>query len=360
VVRRQSISKRQPIALSGTKSQAINPHARVIADRFRLDSPIARSVNGEVHQAFDLKTGSVVAVKLLQSRFMAGENFGVRLRREFEVLHSLDHPSVVKVIDCGEASDRELYLAMEYVKGTTLETLIKRDGPMKPNKLAAVVSQVSGALDAAHSTGVVHRDVNPANILVNIEADGRTTVKLLDFGLAKMLEPEDTHHMNVTGAAMIVGRAEFMAPEQAGGDPVSASTDIYSLGLTSYYALTGRAPFQEASEIETLLAQLKRPIPPFVEMNSKVQIPAAVEEVVRKALSKKESDRHRTAGEFAAAFCHAAGVAAPVNRVEVKSIEFRAGVKRHQSRNWNKLIGTAIGASAVLVMALLLLAQLKS
>jgi len=345
--------------MSGSKPHTVNPHARVIADRFRLDSPIARSVNGEVHQAFDLKTGAVVAVKLLQSRFMAGENFGARLRREFEVLHSLDHPSVVKVIDCGEASDRELYLAMEFVKGTTLETLVKRDGPMKPNKLATVISQVAGALDAAHSIGVVHRDVNPANILVNTEVDGQTTVKLLDFGLAKMLEPVENHHMNVTGAAMIVGRAEFMAPEQAGGDPVSASTDIYSLGLTTYYALMGKAPFEEGSEIETLLAQLKKPVPPFRQMNPKVALSMALEEVVRKSLAKKESERYRTAGEFAAEFCQAAGVPVPVKRIEVKSIEMRAGTRR-RPRPWKAILASGVSATAVLLVAILLYVQLRS
>jgi serine/threonine protein kinase len=358
VVRRQSVSKRRPISI-GAKPLTVNPNARVIAERFRLDHPIARSVNGEVHQAFDLKSNAVVAVKLIQSRFMAGENFGVRLRREFEVLRSLHHPAVVKVIECGEASERELFLAMEFAKGTTLEAIVKRDGPMKPNRLAMVISQVAGALDNAHSIGVVHRDVNPANILVNYEADGGTTVKLLDFGLAKLLEPDETQQMNVTGAAMIVGRAEFMAPEQAGGDPVSAATDVYALGLTMFFGLTGKPPFSEASEIETLLAHLKKPAPALAQVNPKISVSTALEEVVRKALSKRETDRYKSAGEFAAEFCQAAGVPAPSSRIEAKSIELRAGARRH-AHDWGRTLRNLGGAFAVALVAFFLYTQLRS
>jgi len=359
VVKRQNVSKRRPISVSGAKPTGAHSNARVIVDRFRLDHPISRSVNGEVWQAFDLKSGATVAVKLIQSRFMAGENFGVRLRREGEVLASLHHPAVVKVIECGEASDRELFLAMEFAKGATLESIIKRDGPMKPNKLALVISQVAGALDNAHAIGIVHRDVNPANILVHTEADGKTTVKLLDFGLAKLLEPDEAQQMNVTGAAMIIGRAEFMAPEQAGGDPVSAATDVYALGLTMYFALTGKPPFSESSEIETLLAQLKNPVPPFSQSNPKVSLPVVLEETVKKALSKKENDRYHSAGEFAAQFCQAAGVPAPTSRVEVKSIELKAGVRRH-ARDNGKFVRVAASIAAAVVVAAVLYFQLQS
>jgi len=356
VVRRQQISKRKPIPLERPKSSMINPNARVIADRFRLDSLISQTVNGEVHQAFDLKTQTVIAVKLLKSRFMAGDNFGVRLKREFEVLKSIDHPAVVKVIDCGEATDRELYLAMEFIKGSTLENVVKRNGPIKPNKLAMVISQVAGALDAAHSMGVVHRDVNPANILVHLEADGKTAVKLLDFGLAKLLEPDQTNDMNVTGAAMIVGRAEYMAPEQTGGDPVGPTTDVYALGLTIYFALTGKPPFSESAEIETLMAQIKKPVPPMTAVNPSVSYPQALEETVKKALAKKESERFQSAGEFAVAFCQAAGEPVPVLS-DYATVDRKAHKRRKSS---GALVKSVASVAVAALVAIVIYTQLRS
>ena len=357
MVRRQQVSKRKPIAIERTRPPSINLNARIVAERFRLDQLVSQTVNGEVHQAFDLKTNSVVAVKLLKSRFMAGDNFGVRLKREFEVLQAIDHPAVVKVIDCGEASDRELYLAMEFIKGATLENIVKRNGPIKPNKLALVISQLAGALDTAHAIGVVHRDVNPANILVHLEPDGTTAVKLLDFGLAKLLEPDESQQMNVTGAAMIVGRAEYMAPEQAGGEVVGPATDVYALGLTMYFALTGKAPFSESSEIETLMAQLKKPVPPMNAVNPKAAVSPALEETVKKALSKREADRYESAGEFAIEFCQAAGAPAPVMSgggiVERK-------LKRKKPSKWKTIVGSVASVAAIALIAGFLLMQLKS
>jgi serine/threonine-protein kinase len=358
VVRRQQVSKRKPIALERPKSVPHNPNARVIADRFRLDSLVSQTVNGEVHQAFDLKTQTVVAVKLLKSRFMAGDNFGVRLKREFEVLKSIDHPAVVKVIDCGEATDRELYLAMEFIKGSTLENVVKKSGPIKPNKLATVIGQIAGALDAAHSIGVIHRDVNPANILVHLEADGRTAVKLLDFGLAKLLEPDQANEMNVTGAAMIVGRAEYMAPEQAGGEPVSPATDVYALGLTMFYALTGKPPFSENAEIETLMAQLKKPVPPMTAVNPQVAYSTGLEDTVRKALAKKEADRYQSAGDFAVAFCVAAGEPAPI--ISGTAFVERKAAKRRQAAGIRMLVKSIASVAIVAVVALVLYTQLRS
>jgi eukaryotic-like serine/threonine-protein kinase len=357
VVRRQQVSKRKSISIERARPPSINLNARIVAERFRLDQIVSQSVNGEVHQAFDLKTNSVVAVKLLKSRFMASENFGARLKREFEVLQAIDHPAVVKVIDCGEASDCELYLAMEFIKGVTLENLVKRNGPIKPNKLAMVISQLAGGLDTAHAIGVVHRDVNPANILVHLESEGKTAVKLLDFGLAKLLEPDESQQMNVTGAAMIVGRAEYMAPEQSGGEAVGPATDVYALGLTMFFALTGKPPFSESSEIETLMAQLKKPVPKMSEVNPKVSVSPALEEAVKKALSKREADRYESAGEFAMAFCQAAGAPAPV--MSGGAIVERK-LKRKKPAKWRTLVGSVASVAAVALVAGLLYVQLKS
>jgi serine/threonine-protein kinase len=157
---------------------------------------------------------------------------------------------------------------------------------------------------------------------------------------------------------MIVGRAEYMAPEQAGGEAVSPATDVYALGLTMYFALTGKPPFSESSEIETLMAQLKKPVPPMVAANAKVAISPALEETVKKALSKKEADRYETAGEFAMEFCQAAGAPAPI--ISGGAVVERKLGKRKKPSKWKTLVRSVASVAAVALVAGLLYVQMQS
>jgi serine/threonine-protein kinase len=249
-------------------------------------------------------------VKVLRSRFLASEQFGARLRREFEVLRQLKHPNVVQVFDAGETRDHEHYLAMEFLEGRSLSKMVAKYGPLRADMYADILEQIASALDDAHAKGILHRDINPGNIMIVEGPNQAAIAKLLDFGLAKVREPDKTKQMNMTGAGVILGNVAFMSPEQSRGQKLNAATDIYALAATSYFALTGEAPFTHRVEIDVMLAHAKEPVPPFSRKNPNNNVPAAAEKVIRGGMEKSAADRPPSAGEFAARFREALGLTA--------------------------------------------------
>jgi len=253
---------------------------------YRIESLIARGGMGVVYRATQLALERPVALKVIAHELVDKEGFRERFLRESRLAASLDHPSVVPVYDARE-EDGELIVAMRLVEGGDLRRLIKREGPLEPDRAIGLLSQVADALDAAHAAGIVHRDVKPHNILIEGER-----AYLSDFGLAKAYE--DT---GAGSGASIVGTVEYMAPEQWRGEKVDPAADVYSLGCVLYEALTGIVPYGRK------------------ESDTEPEMPKGIDAVIERAVSKDPADRYRTAGELIAAAGEREGATPATTRV---------------------------------------------
>jgi len=252
---------------------------------YRLLEPLGRGGTSVVYRAEHVRLGRPAALKLLTPA-LGEADFRSRFLRESQLAASLDHPSIVPVYDAGEVDDF-LYIAMACVEGSDLKTLLAEEQRLPLRRALRILGQIGSALDAAHARGLVHRDVKPANILVG--PDDRAY--LSDFGVVKELASNGT-----TRTGSFVGTSEYSAPEQIEGKQVDARTDVYSLACVLYECLTGTPPFHRPSEVAMLNAHLHAAPPKLTK--AAAGLPAALEQVIAKALSKSPLDRYATCGEF--------------------------------------------------------------
>jgi serine/threonine protein kinase len=271
----------------------------VVADR-RIDSVAGEGGMGIVYRAWNLRLKRVEAVKVIGEEFVRDKSFRERFARETEIAANVDHPNVVTLYDSGEGPGGQLFIAMQYVEGTTLERLVRERERLDPELAAELISQIAEALDAAHNQGLVHRDVKPANILI-AGVEPRYHAYLTDFGLAKRVSSQSA----LTGVGLLVGTVDFMAPEQADARPVDLRADIYALGATLFLALTGEVPYPRAGEIARLMAKLSEPPPIASEVTSTV--PPAFDAVITRAMAEDPEQRFASAGELGRAALAAAG-----------------------------------------------------
>jgi adenylate cyclase len=259
---------------------------------YRIEYLIGRGGMGVVYLAEQLTLNRQVALKVLPTELAEDEGFRGRFIRESKLAASLDHPNVIEVYDAGEA-DGVLYLAMRLVKGTDLKTLVRRERPLDPGRVVGLITQVASALDAAHRKGLVHRDVKPANVLVEDRGDGTERAYLTDFGLTK--RPDSMSGLSQTG--QFLGSVEYAAPEQFEGREVDVRTDLYALGCVAYECLTGAVPFARDSEAAVMFAHLNEPAPHA--SSRRPGLPAGLDAVVAKAMAKRPEDRYPSAGAMA-------------------------------------------------------------
>jgi Protein kinase domain len=288
---------------------------------YRVASLVGRGGMGVVYRATDLSLQRPVALKLIAPELAEDERFRVRFLRESRLAASLDHPSVVPIYEAGER-DAQLYLAMRYVEGSDLKTLLGREGKLSPEHALGILAQIAGALDAAHRRALVHRDVKPANVL--LDEDGHAY--LTDFGIAKQLGGASAD------SGGIVGTLDYLAPEQIRGDEVDARTDCYALGCVLYECLAGVRPFRRGTEAETLWAHMRDdPVP--------IAGHPALDPVLAKALAKDREDRYGSCVELIDAAAGALGLAAPL-----------AGRRLSRVALLLALGGVLLGAAAVLAL----------
>jgi eukaryotic-like serine/threonine-protein kinase len=263
---------------------------RILGDRYRLDERIASGGMASVWRAHDAVLARSVAVKLLHDHLALDDDFRERFRREAISAAKLSHPNVVGVYDTGAEGNR-VYLVMEFVAGSTLKDVIADLGRLPPAHAASVGQRIAGALDFAHSRGLVHRDVKPANILVGEDGE----VKVADFGIAKLEESGD----DLTRTGMVLGTAAYVAPEQILGERLDGKADQYALGCMLYEALTGRQPFKGDSAVGTAALRLETDPTSIRELAP--DVPVQLESVVLRAMARRPEDRFPTAGQLAAA-----------------------------------------------------------
>ncbi|MFL6262428.1 MAG: protein kinase domain-containing protein [Thermoanaerobaculia bacterium] len=255
---------------------------------------------GVVYKAVDLKLDRPVALKFLSSQRGAAEEHKRRFIREARAASALDHPNICTVYEIDETPDGALFIAMALCEGETLRDRIAR-GPLPVSEAVAIAEQVAAGLARAHSRGIVHRDVKPANVIV--APDGR--VKLVDFGIAKLSDQS-----RLTRAGTTVGTAGYMSPEQLHGEEPDPRTDVWSLGVVIYEMMTGHSPFEAESETETVKAILRRAPQPMASLRSGV--PPALERTVERALAKRLEDRTASMDAMSAELRRlAAGLATP-------------------------------------------------
>jgi streptogramin lyase len=265
---------------------------------FRVTGVAGRGGMGVVYRAEQLDLQRPVALKLIATPLARDEDFRERFVRESRAAAAIDHPNVIPVYSAGEEQGR-LYLAMRYVDGEDLRTLVHRDGPLAPHRAASVIAQIANALDAAHARGLIHRDIKPANVLL----DGDHAY-LTDFGLTKRLHG-GSGEMSMTGSGRWVGTLGYIAPEQIRGAGVDARADVYALGCLLFYVLTGVAPYRRDNDEATLYAHLHDAPPDAAALEPGV--PPALAGVVERALAKDPEDRFPSAGDLGRAALAAVG-----------------------------------------------------
>ena len=261
---------------------------------YRIEGLVGRGGMSVVYRAEHPRLGARVALKLLAPELSEDEGFRERFVRETRLAAALHHPNVIPIYDAGEWQGT-LYLAMRFVPGGDLKSLIARDRPLSLDRVADIVGQVAAALDAAHADGLIHRDIKPANVLVDEHGAARAAdfVYLADFGLTKRLRTE----VRATDTGDLLGTIDYVAPELIEGHPIDARADVYSLGCVAYETLTGAVPFPKETEAAILWAHMKEkpPRPSAVRPD----LPEAVDDAVVTAMAKRPDDRFTAAGDLA-------------------------------------------------------------
>ena len=270
---------------------------------------------GTVYEAVQENLGRRVAVKVLDERLSYDREQLERFRREAEVVASLGHPNIVQVTDFQYPEDlgKQPFLVMELLRGESLASRIERDGAMTAERVAFVIAQVLSALVAAHRAGVVHRDIKPDNIFLLAEAAVPDTVKVLDFGIAKLTDAATVGpaQQKLTSTNAMLGTPAFMAPEQARGlTDVDARADIYAIGATMYQALTGRLPFEAASVPALLFKIVEKDPEPLRDLRP--DLPADFVALVERAMAKERDTRFSTADEMRRALAPWSGLPASI------------------------------------------------
>ena len=287
--------------------------------RYRLEAPIGRGGMGTVYRALDLDLGRVVALKVIDVRSAPTPELRSALRLEAELLPRLSHPNIVPVYETGEA-DGLLYIAMPLISGDNLKVHLLAQGPFSSKRTYRIASQVAAALDLAHESGFVHRDVKPQNILM-FRHGGAEHVLLSDFGLVVDLSSDS----RFSASGHFMGSLNYAAPEQIKGGRVDGRTDVYALGCVLYECLTGAVPFPRSTGFEVLWAHVNDE--PTRPTDIRASLGTAVDEVIARAMAKDPDDRYLTAGEMSQALKRASGL---------EDVKERRAAARSSSAPWTR------------------------
>jgi serine/threonine-protein kinase len=260
-----------------------------IADRYELEEVVGHGGMSTVYKAHDSLLERNVALKVLHQQYNEDEDFVERFKHEARSVAQLQHPNIVTVIDRGEEDGRQ-FIVFEFIDGENLKELVVRKGRLGLRDALEITHEIARGLAFAHDHGLIHRDVKPQNVLLN--GDGRA--KVTDFGIARSL---DVDH-GVTQTGTILGTSNYIAPEQASGQPVDVHTDVYSLGIVLYEMLTGELPFPGDSFVAIAMKHIQEPSPNILDVRG--DIPLRVAEMIDRALEKDPEDRFPTMEAFAA------------------------------------------------------------
>jgi serine/threonine protein kinase len=277
---------------------------QTLADKYRIEERISEGGMGTVYRGTHILMDKTVAIKVLHPALAADDKIVARFSREARAASRISHPHALNVTDFGESEGGIVYLVMEYLRGRTLKEVIQADGPMSLARVVEIVRQVSGALEAAHAEGVVHRDLKSDNIMLVEVGDNADWAKVLDFGIAKIQEPVG-QNPELTAPNLIIGTPQYMSPEQCSqASEIDSRSDIYSLGVILYEMLIGHVPFTGESPTAIMMKHLQETPPSVLE--ERKDLPAEVAAVVARSLAKRPEDRFQSASELAQSLALAA------------------------------------------------------
>ena len=274
----------------------------IVAERYHIIRKLGEGGMGTVYLAEHVKMGRKSAVKVMNPGMGQDADAISRFNREASNASRINHPHVAGIYDFGETPDGLIYLAMEYVEGESLTSIVRAQGALPAMRAAEITRQAAEGLSVAHEMGIVHRDLKPDNIMLAKNRDGTDCVKVVDFGIAKAASNEA---QKVTRTGMVVGTPEYMSPEQLAGDPLDGRSDVYSLALVSFHMLTGSLPFPSETAQEAMIMRLTDRPRTLAEMKPDVAWTPEVQLVMDRALARDAKARYQSAAEFGLAM-HAA------------------------------------------------------
>jgi eukaryotic-like serine/threonine-protein kinase len=268
---------------------------QVVLDRYSIEEELGAGAMGTVYRGRHIKLKRDVAIKIMHEH-LAGEPLLLeRFRREAAAAGKLDHANVVPVLDVGELPDGKHVMVMEYVKGWPLSAIMT--GPLPRERAVRCLLQLLHGLEHAHGEGLVHRDLKPDNVIVQVDASGEETARIVDFGIAVLRAPDEgVEGGRLTASGMIVGTPQYMAPEQARAERVDHRADLYALGVIMYEMLSGKTPF-DGSAMEVALQKIDHDPPRLAERAPQVKVDRVLEAFMRRLLARDRDHRFATAHE---------------------------------------------------------------
>jgi serine/threonine-protein kinase len=279
---------------------------RLVAGRYRVLKLLGAGGMGQVYLAEHEAIEKKVALKVLRAEYSRKEDIVTRFQQEAISASRIKHPNVLDVFDFGRVESGEAFLAMEFLEGHDLADELAKRGVLDPPRAIPIALQICRALGAAHSRGVVHRDLKPDNVFLQRTIDGDELVKIVDFGIAQLRSTEEVakaepSRRRLTKTGMIFGTPEYMAPEQAAGRPADLRVDVYALGVILYEMFTGAVPFTGDSFMAVLAATLNQTPPPMRELNPDLHLSAELEALISRALAKNPAERFESMSALAVA-----------------------------------------------------------
>ncbi|MCP4678393.1 MAG: serine/threonine protein kinase [Deltaproteobacteria bacterium] len=267
----------------------------ILNGKYRVEELVGAGGMGAVYRATHTVIGRTVAIKTLHTPFVKNESVLQRFQREAQLAGSIGHDNICEVTDFGTTEGGSPYLVMPLLKGASLSDVLDRETELSTDRLFDIMSQTLSALEAAHKSQIVHRDLKPDNIFVTRVGDRDNFVKLLDFGISKVLDQDTV--LNLTRTGTVIGTPFYMSPEQAkGAKDVDHRADIYAIGVILYEALTGKRPFEGDSYNEVMFKIIAEPYPNPSDINS--AIPPAIEKIVLTAMARDPAERYETADKM--------------------------------------------------------------
>ncbi len=271
---------------------------QLVEDRYQVEALLGAGGMGSVYRARHIKLGREVAIKVLHDHFLQDPVMVERFDREAAIAAKLDHQNLIRVIDVGETATKQKLMVLELARGTSLGELIAQ-GPMAPSRIVRLVTQLLAGLDHAHAAGLVHRDLKPDNIIVELDDHGEEVPKIVDFGIAVLREdldpstrPDALRRLTVSG--LVLGTPQYMAPEQARGTALDPRCDLFALGVIMYELLAGTLPF-DGTGVDVAIANLSKDPPAIGVRAPGVTVDPLLEEFMRRLMARRAGDRFASA-----------------------------------------------------------------